>query len=195
MVTTQLSIPSSKEKPQKTSDSLGNLRINITLKRVPCIWYPTTFQIKPVSIQEARSMLYTLPLLNNWTPTSDQSLLGMSFNVGVQKINGTVLNTYGMVLAAFPLTGTIEASAQLDYLEPRIRTRHGWTALRPSLQPCHQYWSEYWLDDKRLPSVCHQVKQSNWLDGRGLGKRLSKTLDKRSAKDCQIYLSVFSSLS
>ena len=31
---------------------------------------------------------------------------------------------------------------------------------QPSLQPCHQYWSKYQLDDKRLPSVCHQVSQN-----------------------------------
>ena len=32
---------------------------------------------------------------------------------------------------------------------------------QPSLQPCHQYWSEYWLDGERLPSVCHQVSQQS----------------------------------
>ena len=33
---------------------------------------------------------------------------------------------------------------------------------QPSLQPRHQYWSEYWLDDERLPFVYHQLsKQSS----------------------------------
>ena len=32
---------------------------------------------------------------------------------------------------------------------------------QPSLQPRHQYWSEYWLDDERLFSVCHQVSQQS----------------------------------
>ena len=45
-----------------------------------------------------------------------------------------------------------------------------------------------------MTKVHHQVSQSNWLDGRGLGEGLSKTPDKRSAKDCQIHLSVFPSL-
>ena len=32
---------------------------------------------------------------------------------------------------------------------------------QPSLQSHHQYWSEYWLDDERLHSVCHQVSQKS----------------------------------
>ena len=36
----------------------------------------------------------------------------------------------------------------------------GWTQPNSPLwcrQPRHQYWSEHWLDDERLPSVYHQV--------------------------------------
>ena len=75
-----LSVPNPREKPQKTGDSLDNLRveeINVdgaleaTLKRVPCIRYPTTFPEKSVSTQEVRSMPYTLPSLRNWASGSD----------------------------------------------------------------------------------------------------------------------------
>ena len=70
------------ETPQKTSDSLGNLRVDetnvdgapeATLERVPCIRYPTTFREKSVSTQEVRSMPYTLPSLRNWASESGQS--------------------------------------------------------------------------------------------------------------------------
>ena len=38
-----------------------------------------------------------------------------------------------------------------------------------------------------MTKVYHQVSQSNWLDGRSLGEGLSKTPDKRSAKDSLIH--------
>ena len=38
-----------------------------------------------------------------------------------------------------------------------------------------------------IRKIHHQVSQSNWLDGRGFDKRLSKTSNKRLAKDCPIY--------
>ena len=42
-----------------------------------------------------------------------------------------------------------------DYQIHRYRLDDG----QPSFQSRHQYWSEYWLDDERLPSICHQVSQ------------------------------------
>ena len=34
-----------------------------------------------------------------------------------------------------------------------------------------------------MTKIYHQVSQNNWLDDRGLSKKLSKTPDKRLAKD------------
>ena len=57
-----LSVPNPREKPEKTSDSLDNLRIEeinmdggseATLERVPCIQYPTTYLEKSVPTQKA----------------------------------------------------------------------------------------------------------------------------------------------
>ena len=77
------------------------------LERVPCIWYPTTFRENLCclySTQEVGSMPYTLPSLKNWASGSDQALLEMFFDVGAQKTDGTTLDTYGMVVAAFSVT-------------------------------------------------------------------------------------------
>ena len=38
-----------------------------------------------------------------------------------------------------------------------------------------------------MTKVCYQVSQSNWLDSKGLGKRLSKTPDKKLAKNSSIH--------
>ena len=54
--------------------------------------------------QEVRSMTYTLLLLRNWASKSGQSLFGMLFDVEAQKIDGTTLDTYGMVVATFSMT-------------------------------------------------------------------------------------------
>ena len=45
-----------------------------------------------------------LPSLRNWASGSDQVLLEMLFDVRAQKTDGTTLDTYGMVVAAFLVT-------------------------------------------------------------------------------------------
>ena len=76
MVTIQVSIPNWKRKPQKASDSRGNLRIDKTnvdgalktsFEQVLYIWYTIILWKKLLSTQKLRSMPYTLSLLRNWT--------------------------------------------------------------------------------------------------------------------------------
>ena len=56
-------------------------------------------------------MPYTLSLLKNWASESGQSILGIPFNVKAQKIDGTMLNTYGLVVATFSLINKVNQSS------------------------------------------------------------------------------------
>ena len=70
------------------------------LARVPCIWYPITFRKKSVSMS---ALFDSVSKVNAIHPTLVWKL-GLSVrptNVGAQKINGTMLNTFGMVVTAF----------------------------------------------------------------------------------------------
>ena len=83
-----------------------------TLKRGPCIRYPTTFRENLCWLyltQEVGLMLYTLFLLRNYASRSDQALLEMLFDVGAQKIDGTTLDTYEIVVVAFSVTNKLHA--------------------------------------------------------------------------------------
>ena len=62
------------------------------------------FQKKSVSTQKVRSMPYALLSLRDWASGSDQALLEIFFDVGAQKTDGTTLDIYGMVVAAFSMT-------------------------------------------------------------------------------------------
>ena len=95
---------------QKTSDSLGKLRVDkanlgdapeTILEGVPCIWYPTTFQDKSVlALLDSGSEVNTI----HPTFAKELGLPIRSIDVGAQKIDGTTLDTYRMVVTAFLMT-------------------------------------------------------------------------------------------
>ena len=58
-------------------------------------------------------MPYILPLLKNWASGLDQTLLKMLFDVGAQKIDGTILDTYGIVVTVFSVTDKLHAQRSL----------------------------------------------------------------------------------
>ena len=60
-----------------------------------------------------RLMIYTLLLLRNWASRLNRALFEMLFNVGVQKIDGTTLDTYGMIVAAFLVINKLHAQRSL----------------------------------------------------------------------------------
>ena len=71
-----------------------------SLARVPCIRYPITFRKKSVSMS---ALLDSGSEVNAIHPTLAREL-GLSIrptDIGVQKIDGTLLDTFGMVVAAF----------------------------------------------------------------------------------------------
>ena len=70
------------------------------LARVPCIWYPITFRKKSVPVS---ALLDSGSEINALHPTFPREL-GLSIwitDVGAQKIDGTMLDTFGMVVVAF----------------------------------------------------------------------------------------------
>ena len=74
-----------------------------SLARVPCIRYPITFRKKSVSMS---ALLDSGSEVNAIHPTLAQKL-GLPVrptNVGAQKIDGTMLDTFGMVVTAFSVT-------------------------------------------------------------------------------------------
>ena len=74
-----------------------------SLARVPCIRYPITFRKKSVSLS---ALLDSGSEVNAIHPTLAQKL-GLPIkptNVGAQKIDGTMLDTFGMVVTAFSVT-------------------------------------------------------------------------------------------
>ena len=73
------------------------------LARVPCIRYPITFRKKSVSMS---ALLDSGSKVNAIHPTLARKL-GLPIrptDVGAQKIDGTMLNTFGMVVLAFSVT-------------------------------------------------------------------------------------------
>ena len=73
------------------------------LAQVPCIRYPITFRKKSVSMS---ALLDSGSEVNAIHPTLAQKL-GLPVrptNVGAQKIDGTMLDTFGMVVTAFSVT-------------------------------------------------------------------------------------------
>ena len=74
-----------------------------SLARVPCIRYPITFRKKSVSMS---ALLDSGSEVNAIHPTLAQKL-GLPVrptNVGAQKIDGTMLDTFGMMVTAFSVT-------------------------------------------------------------------------------------------
>ena len=92
-VTTQQNVPSQRrtETPQKTSDSLGNSALKGLTWTVP---------------QRLLSKIPCIYEVNAIHPTfaKEQSLPIRPIDVGAQKINGTTLDTYEVVVAAFSVT-------------------------------------------------------------------------------------------
>ena len=75
----------------------------LSLARVPCIRYPITFRKKSVSML---ALLDSGSEVNAIHPTLVQKL-GLSIrptDVGTQKVDGTILYTFGMVVIAFSVT-------------------------------------------------------------------------------------------
>ena len=70
------------------------------LERVPCIWYPVTFQDWTEALLDLGSEVNAMSL-------AFASQLGLKIwktNVGAQKIDGTTLETYGMVVFIFSVS-------------------------------------------------------------------------------------------
>ena len=74
------------ETSQKTSDSFGNLCV----EKTNLDGAPGEFSNEPHASR--KSIPYTLPSLRNWASESGQSLLGIVFDVGAQKIDSYTLN-------------------------------------------------------------------------------------------------------
>ncbi len=67
------------------------------LERVPCIWYPVTFKDQIEALLDSESEVNTMS-------QAFAHQLGLSIwktNVGAQKIDGTTLETYGIVVSIF----------------------------------------------------------------------------------------------
>ncbi len=67
------------------------------LEQVLCIWYPVIFKDQTKALLDSRSEVHTI------SPAFAQQL-GLKIcktNVGAQKINGTALETYEMVVSIF----------------------------------------------------------------------------------------------
>ncbi len=65
------------------------------LERVPCIWYPVTFKDQTEALLDSESEA-------NAISQAFAQQLGLKIrktNVGAQKIDGTTLETYGMVVS------------------------------------------------------------------------------------------------
>ena len=83
------------------NDKNGDEDSGTNLARVPCIRYPITFRKQSVS-----ALLDSGSEVNGIDPTFAKEL-GLPIrptDIGAQKIDGTTLDTYGMVVAAFSVT-------------------------------------------------------------------------------------------
>ncbi len=70
------------------------------LKRVPCIWYPITFKDQTEALLDLGSEV-------NAISQAFVQQLGLKIrksNVGAQKIDGNILETYGMIVSTFSVS-------------------------------------------------------------------------------------------
>ncbi len=76
------------------------------LQRVLYIWYPVQFQ----EGQLIKALINSDSKVNTMTPAyvAELSLTTWKTSVGVQKIDGSLLETYGMVSASFSLQDSLE---------------------------------------------------------------------------------------
>ncbi len=92
-----------------TANSEASAQALGTLKRVPCIWYPVQFQ-KESQLEEVRALIDSGSKVNAMTPAFAARLgfITWATNIGAQKINGSPLETYGIVSARFLLQDSLE---------------------------------------------------------------------------------------
>ena len=69
------------------------------MEQVPCIWYPVTFKNQTEALQDSGREVNA----KNPTFASQLGLRIRKTNVAVQKIDGTTLEIYGMVVSTFSL--------------------------------------------------------------------------------------------
>ena len=87
----------------------------VLLDRVPCICYPMRFKKSEVQVQ---ALIDTGSKVNAMTPAYALKL-GLKVHttdVGAQKIDGSILKTFGMVLASFQVEDKL---ARLDIFRKR----------------------------------------------------------------------------
>ncbi len=83
-----------------TSTSMTNKKTEEELKRVPCIRYPVTFKDQTEALLDSRSEVNTMS-------QAFAQQLGLKIrktNVGAQTIDGTTLETYGMIVSTFSVS-------------------------------------------------------------------------------------------
>ena len=78
---------------------------DVVMERVPCIHYPVQFR-KEINETQVQALIDSGSEVNAIHPTfvKELGLLIRAIDVGVQKMNGTTLDTYEMVVAAFLVT-------------------------------------------------------------------------------------------
>ncbi len=70
-------------------------------ERVPCIWYPVTFKKDQIeALLDSRSEVNAM----SQAFTQQLGLKIRKTNIGAQKIDGTTLETYGMVDSTFSVS-------------------------------------------------------------------------------------------
>ncbi len=69
------------------------------LEQVPCIWYPVTFKDQTKALLDLESEVNVI----SQAFAQQLSLKICKTNVGVEKIDGTILETYGIVISTFSL--------------------------------------------------------------------------------------------
>ncbi len=67
------------------------------LEQVPCIWYSVTFKDQTEALLDSGSVINAM----SQTFAQQLGLKIRKINVGAQKIDGTTLETYGMVVSTF----------------------------------------------------------------------------------------------
>ncbi len=86
-----------------TASSEANIK---SLQRVPCIWYPVQFQEDQ---HKVKALIDSSSGVNAITPAYAKKLglTNRKTSVGAQKIDGSPLETYGMVSASFSLRNSL----------------------------------------------------------------------------------------
>ncbi len=81
------------------SMSMTNKKMEEELERIPCIWYPVIFKDQTKVLLDSRNKVNTMS-------QAFAHQLGLKIcktNVGAQKIDGTTLVTYRMVVSTFSI--------------------------------------------------------------------------------------------